>query len=50
MRELEQSTKRLLQAGVDIKGIVFNDVPESSSSYGYGYGKYVYQYSYQKSS
>ena len=46
MRELEQSTKRLLQAGVDIKGIVFNDVPESSSSY--GYGKYVYQYSYQK--
>ena len=49
MRELEQSTKRLLQAGVDIKGIVFNDVPESSSSYGYGYGRYVYQYSYQKS-
>jgi len=47
MRELEQSTKRLLQAGVDIKGIVFNDVPESSSRY--GYGKYVYQYSYQKS-
>jgi tyrosine-protein kinase Etk/Wzc len=47
MRELEQSTKRLLQAGVDIKGIVFNDMPESSS--GYGYGKYVYQYSYQKS-
>ena len=49
MRELEQSTKRLLQAGVDIKGIVFNDVPESSSSFGYGYGKYVYQYSYEKS-
>jgi len=48
MRELEQSTKRMLQAGVDIKGIVFNDVPKSSSSY--GYGKYVYQYSYQKSS
>jgi len=47
MRELEQSTKRLLQAGVDIKGIVFNDVPESSSRY--GYGKYIYQYSYQKS-
>ena len=47
MRELEQCSKRLLQAGVDIKGIVFNDVPESTSSY--GYGKYVYQYSYQKS-
>jgi len=49
MRELEQCTKRLLQAGVDIKGLVFNDVPESSTSYGYGYGRYVYQYSYQKS-
>ena len=47
MRELELSTKRLLQAGVDIKGIVFNDVPESTSNY--GYGKYVYQYSYKKS-
>ena len=47
MRELEQSAKRLFQAGVDIKGIVFNDVPESSSTY--GYGKYIYQYSYQKS-
>ena len=47
MRELEQSAKRLFQAGVDIKGIVFNDVPESSSTY--GYGKYVYQYSYKKS-
>ena len=45
MRELEQSTRRLTQAGVQIKGIVFNDVPESSS----GYGRYVYQYSYQKS-
>jgi tyrosine-protein kinase Etk/Wzc len=48
MRELEQSTKRLLQAGVNIKGILFNDVPESSSSYRHEYGKYVYQYSYQK--
>ncbi len=45
MRELEQSIKRLLQAGVSINGIVFNDVPASSSSY---HGKYVYQYSYQK--
>jgi tyrosine-protein kinase Etk/Wzc len=47
LRELEQSTKRLLQAGVDIKGIVFNDVTMTSSRY--GYGKYVYQYSYEKS-
>ncbi len=49
MRELEQSAKRLTQAGVQLKGVVFNDVPETSSIYGYGgYGRYVYQYSYQK--
>ncbi|MDD5272007.1 MAG: polysaccharide biosynthesis tyrosine autokinase [Methylovulum sp.] len=49
MRELEQSTKRLIQAGVHIKGVVFNDLPLSSSryGYGYGYGKYVYRYRYQ---
>jgi tyrosine-protein kinase Etk/Wzc len=51
MRELELSVKRLAQAGVQLKGVVFNDVPETSSIYGYGgYGRYVYQYSYQKSS
>ena len=51
MRELEQSTKRLAQGGVQLKGFVFNDVPEASSIYGYGsYGRYVYQYSYQKAS
>jgi tyrosine-protein kinase Etk/Wzc len=50
MRELEQCTKRLAQAGVYMKGIVFNDLPETSSryGYGYGYGKYVYRYNYQK--
>jgi tyrosine-protein kinase Etk/Wzc len=49
MRELEQSAKRLTQAGVQLKGVVFNDIPEASSIYGYGrYGRYVYQYSYQK--
>ncbi len=48
MRELEQSVKRFSQAGVNLKGIVFNDIPESSSRYGYGYGKYVYQYNYSK--
>ncbi len=50
MRELEQSTKRLIQAGVNIKGVVFNNVPIGSSRYGYGYGYkgYVYQYNYQK--
>ncbi|WP_411728065.1 GNVR domain-containing protein [Methyloglobulus sp.] len=49
VRELEQSVKRLTQAGVHLKGVVFNDLPESSSRYGYGYGqnKYVYQYNYK---
>ncbi len=46
-RELEQSAKKLVQAGVSLKGIVFNDLPASSSRAGYGYGKYVYQYSYK---
>ncbi|MDI1232158.1 MAG: polysaccharide biosynthesis tyrosine autokinase [Methylobacter sp.] len=49
MRELEQCTKRLAQSGVHMKGIVFNDLPRTSSSYGSGYGKYVYQYNYQTS-
>lgn len=44
-RELEQSAKKLLQAGVNLKGIVFNDVPESSSSS--VYRRYVYQYAYK---
>ncbi|WP_432745489.1 polysaccharide biosynthesis tyrosine autokinase [Methylobacter sp. G7] len=49
MRELEQCTKRLAQSGVHMKGIVFNDLPKTSSNYGSGYGKYVYQYNYQTS-
>lgn len=51
LRELQQSVKRMTQAGVNLKGIVFNDLPETSSRYGYGYGysRYVYQYNYTKS-
>ena len=50
LRELQQSVKRLKQNNVEIKGVVFNDLSESSSryGYGYGYGKYIYQYNYQK--
>jgi tyrosine-protein kinase Etk/Wzc len=48
MGELEQSVKRLIQADVHLKGVVFNDLPESSSRYGYGQYKYVYQYCYNK--
>jgi len=49
LRELQQSVKRLSQAGVNLKGIVFNNLPQTSSRYGYGYGysKYVYQYNYK---
>jgi tyrosine-protein kinase Etk/Wzc len=49
LRELQQSIKRLSQAGVNLKGIVFNDLPQTSSRYGYGYSysKYVYQYNYK---
>ena len=44
MRELEQSVKKLVNAGANVKGFVFNDMQVSSSRY--GYGKYVYQYNY----
>lgn len=46
MREIEQSVSKLLNAGANVKGIVFNATPVSSSRY--GRGKYVYQYSYAK--
>ena len=46
MRELEQSVKKLRNAGVQVKGFVFNNMPESTSRY--GYGEYVYQYNYVK--
>ena len=46
LRELEQTNKQLQQAGVAVKGIVFNDVDINSGRYAYG-GKYVYQYKYE---
>ena len=46
--ELEQSIKGFSQSGVNIKGIVLNDIFETSSRYGYGYNRYAYQYSYKK--
>jgi tyrosine-protein kinase Etk/Wzc len=45
MRELEQANKRLIQAGVRTKGIVFNGVVRTSSAYG-AY-RYTYQYDYK---
>lgn len=43
MREIEQSVKRLQISGVNLRGLVINDVRQS---YRYGAGKYAYQYSY----
>jgi tyrosine-protein kinase Etk/Wzc len=50
MHELEQTIKRLQNAGVDVRGLIFNDMALYSSrySYGYGYKRYTYQYSYNK--
>jgi tyrosine-protein kinase Etk/Wzc len=46
MREIEQAVKRLQQAGVNVRGLLFNDVNVQSRRY--GAGKYSYQYSYKK--
>jgi tyrosine-protein kinase Etk/Wzc len=47
MREIEQAVKRLRQANVNLRGILFNDVLSHSRIY--GAGKYHYQYSYKNS-
>lgn len=43
LREIEQSVKRLKQAGVNLRGVIYNGMKTSSSRY--GYGKY-YGYAY----
>jgi tyrosine-protein kinase Etk/Wzc len=43
MREIEQSVKRLQRAGVNLRGLLINDMTKSRR---YGAGKYSYQYSY----
>ena len=45
MREVEHSVKRLQQAGVNLRGLLFNDI--SLESQRYGAGKYSYQYAYK---
>lgn len=43
--ELHESTKRLSQAGVQVKGVVFNDLDTSRQRYGgYGYKNSRYRY------
>ncbi len=46
MREIEQSVKRLQQAGVNLRGLLINDMNVQRQRY--GAGKYNYQYSYSK--
>lgn len=50
IRELEQAVRRLNQAGVHVKGFVFNDLNTASQKYRYGYKGYVYRYTYSKTS
>ncbi len=44
--ELQESAKRLLQSGVQTRGVIFNDLNTTKRRYGYGvgykYGKYRY--------
>ena len=47
MREIEQAARRLQQANVNLRGILFNDIVASSQRY--GAGKYHYHYSYKDS-
>lgn len=46
IQELEQAVKRLNQAGVQVKGLIFNDLNIDRQRYRYGYKGYVYRYSY----
>jgi tyrosine-protein kinase Etk/Wzc len=42
--ELQESAKRLAQSGVQVKGVIFNDLNTTRRRYGYGgkYGNYRY--------
>jgi tyrosine-protein kinase Etk/Wzc len=44
--EIQETVRRLAQAGVAVKGVVFNDLDLSRRRYGYGYG-YGYKYGYR---
>jgi tyrosine-protein kinase Etk/Wzc len=48
VRELEQTVKRMAQAGIAVSGIVFNDLDLNRQRYRYGQAGYVYRYSYHK--
>ncbi|WP_165310704.1 polysaccharide biosynthesis tyrosine autokinase [Vibrio ziniensis] len=45
IKEIDVASKRFEQAGIDVKGVIFNATEKkASSSYGYGYGYYNYAY------
>ena len=46
--ELQESAKRLGQAGVAVKGVIFNDLDISKRRYGYGYKYSRYRYTNYK--
>jgi tyrosine-protein kinase Etk/Wzc len=48
MAEIEACQARLSQAGVALKGVVFNDVVHSGGAYAYRYGAAAYQCNYTK--
>lgn len=48
VREIELAHKRLIQAGVRVQGVVFNNIPMGGMGYSYGkYYGYHYQYTYK---
>lgn len=46
LRQIEHAAKRLQLAGVNLRGVVLNDLKSAAASYAYGYG-YGYGYGYR---
>ncbi|MFM0300655.1 polysaccharide biosynthesis tyrosine autokinase [Paraburkholderia sediminicola] len=47
IKEIETAVKRLAQAGVNLKGVVLNDIPIAKGRLRYGRYKYSYHYDYE---